>query len=163
MKFWGTSFKFWLCPWNTLKKFFLSIYVSTSCFYGSMSQDLHPNCPKMSVIQNVGWVKSHIKAVRYQIVPHYRRSIYFLHLYENPPVRHTYWTCFMISSNPFSHLLWLNFKYWITCQVCRFTCKSATVYVLYNFSIVLADWYFYFWRKEFSTRAFVSVLERIKI
>ena len=141
----------------------MSIYVSISHLHGSMSQDLHPTCPKISDVRNVGQVKSHIKAVRYQIVPHSRRSIYFFHLYENPPVRHTYWTCFMISSNPFSHLLWLNFEYWITCQVCRFTCKSATVYVLYNFSIVLADWYFSFWRKEFSTRVFVCVLERTKI
>ena len=35
-------------------------------------------------------------------------------------------------------LLWLNFDYMITCQLCRLRCKSATVYVLHNFSNVLA-------------------------
>ena len=36
----------------------------------------------------------------------------------------------------------MNFEYWISYQLCRFRCKSATAYVLHNFSNVLADWYF---------------------
>ena len=39
---------------------------------------------------DVGQVKSHIPAVRYQIVPHSGRSTYFFYLYENPPVCHIY-------------------------------------------------------------------------
>ena len=38
--------------------------------------------------------------------------------------------------------MWLNFEYWITCQLCRFRCKSPTVYFLHNFSNILADCYF---------------------
>ena len=45
---------------------------------------------------------------------------------------------FFISSNLFPCLLWLSFEYWITYQLCRFRCKSATVYILHNFSNVLA-------------------------
>ena len=37
---------------------------------------------------------------------------------------------------------WLNFEYWIICQLSSFKCKSATVYILHNFSNVLADLYF---------------------
>ena len=150
MEFCGTSFKFWLCPWNTLKKKFHSVSFLLKTLEWRLFLKIFVN---LCVYKPFTWV-------------HVARPTSYLSknfLYENPPVRHTYWTCFMISSNPFSHLLWLNFEYWITCQVCRFTCKSATVYVLYNFSIVLADWYFSFWRKEFSTRAFVCVLERTKI
>ena len=33
---------------------------------------------------------------------------------------------FLISSNLSSCLLWLNSEYWLTCQLCRFRCKSAT-------------------------------------
>ena len=33
-----------------------------------------------------------------------------------------------------------------------------TVYILHNFSNVLSDWYFCFWRKEFSTCTIVCVL-----
>ena len=37
----------------------------------------------------------------------------------------------------FPCLLWLNFEYWITYQFWQFRCKSATAYVLHNFSNVL--------------------------
>ena len=37
----------------------------------------------------------------------------------------------------FPVLLWLNFEYWITCQLCWFRCKSATVYV---FPGVFSSW-----------------------
>ena len=67
--------------------------------------------------------KSYIKAVRYQIVP-YSRRLEYLFIAREP-------TClpylFLISSNFFP---WLNFEYWITCQLCWFRCKSATVNVL---------------------------------
>ena len=33
---------------------------------------------------------------------------------------------FLISSNLFPCLLWLNFECWLTCQLCRFSRKSAT-------------------------------------
>ena len=61
---------------------------------GPMSQFLHSTCPKVSNFQNIEKVKSHIQAVLHQIVPHSRWLLYFFHLYENPPVRHTCWTCF---------------------------------------------------------------------
>ena len=62
----------------------------------------------------------------------------------------SYWllsaTClpylFWISSNLFSVFPWLNFEYWIACQLSWFRCKSATVYILHNFPNVLVDWYF---------------------
>ena len=37
---------------------------------------------------------------------------------------------------------WLNFRYWITCQLCQFRCKSKTIYVLLHFFNALADWCF---------------------
>ena len=114
----------------------ISIHLETSShFYGPMSQVPYSTCPKISNFRNIGRVKSHFQAVRYQIVPHSRQSIYIF-LLRVP-------TClpylFLISSNLFP---WLNFEYWITCQLCRFRCKSATVYVLLHFSDVLANWYF---------------------
>ena len=69
-------------------------------------------------------------------------SRYIFHLHENPPVRHTYYTRFSISSNLFSCLLLFRFDYCISCQLWRFKCKTGTVYVLHNFSNVLVDWYF---------------------
>ena len=115
----------------------ISIHLETSShFYGPMSQVPYSTCPKISNFRNIGRVKSHFQAVRYQIVPHSRRSIYIF-LLRVP-------TClpylFLISSNLFP---WLNFEYWITCQLCRFRCKSATVYVLLHFSDftwIFIDW-----------------------
>ena len=81
----------------------------------------HPSCPisNCPTFQTVG--------------------IYIFCLYENPPVCHT---CFWYLQI-FSRVLpWLNLDYWITCQLCQFRCKSVTIYVLHNFSSVLADWYF---------------------
>ena len=61
---------------------------------------------------------------------------------------------FLISSNLFPCLLWLNFVYWLTCQLCRFRCNSATAYVLHNFSNVLADWYLWLYIDWVSARFF---------
>ena len=92
-----------------------------------MSRILHHACPKNSNFRNVGRVKSYIQAVRCQIVPYSRRLIYFFYSHENPPVCHTCFWYLQIFSCVFP---WLNFEYWITCQLCWFRCKSATVYVL---------------------------------
>ena len=82
-----------------------------SHFYGSMSQVLHPICPKISKFWNVGQVKFHIQAVLYQIVPHSRRSMLFsctrTHLSTIPikPVFDIF--------KSFLVFIWLNFEYWI--------------------------------------------------
>ena len=47
---------------------------------------------------------------------------------------------FLITSDLFPCLLWLNFGYCIICQLCWFMNKSVTVCVLHNFPNVLADW-----------------------
>ena len=58
----------------------------------------------------------------------------------------------MVYSKLFLFLLWLNFEYWITCHVCLFRCKSATVYFLHNFPTFLwtgispdFTWFFIDW------------------
>ena len=127
-------------PLETVERRFLYIYRRLySHLYGPMSQVLHLTRSKISKIRNVGRVKSHIRAVRYQIVPHSRPSIYFFSLYENPPVCHICFWHRQICSRIFP---WLNFEYWITCQLNWFGCKSTTVDVLHNFSNGLAGWYF---------------------
>ena len=105
-----------------------------------MSLVLHPTCPKISNFRNVGRVKSYIQAVRYQSVPYSGRLIYFFYFYENSPACHTCFWYLQITSRVFPSL---NFEYCITCQLCRFRCKSAPVYVLLHFSNVFADWYFF--------------------
>ena len=65
----------------------------------------------------------------------------------------------MISSI-FPVFIWLNFEYWITCQLCRFRCKSATVYVLINFSNLHADWYFSWLYLNFHWLIFCGVPSR---
>ena len=127
-------------PLETIERRSLYIYRRLySHLYGPMSQVLHPTCRKISNFWNVGRVKSHIQAARYQIVPHSRRSIYFFSLYKNPPVCHTCFWYLQIFSRVFP---WLNFECWIICQLSSFKCKSATAYILQNFPNVLADWYF---------------------
>ena len=56
-----------------------------------------------------------------------------------PPVCHICFGYLQIFSGVFP---WLNFEYWIACQLSWFRCKSATVYILHNFPNVLVDWYF---------------------
>ena len=70
--------------------FRFDVLIFVQRFTSYLSQVLHPTCSKISNFRNIGQVKSHIRAARYQIVPLSRLSIYFFHLYENPPVRHTY-------------------------------------------------------------------------
>ena len=56
------------------------LYISRhlySYLYEPMSQVLHPTYPNISNFRNVRRVKSHVQAVRYQIVPHSKQSIYF--------------------------------------------------------------------------------------
>ena len=77
-------------------------------------------------LPNVGQVKSHIQAVRDQIVPLSRLSIYFFSLAGEAACPPYLLNLFLISSNLFPCLLWLNFECWLTCQICRFSCKSAT-------------------------------------
>ena len=124
-----------------------------------MLQVLHPTCPKISNFRNVGIVKSHIQNVSYQIIPHSRQLIYLLHLYENPPAcipaKPVFWYLQF-----FPVYIWLNFEYWITCQLCRFRCKSATVYVLINFSNLHADWYFSWLYLNFHWLIFCGVPSR---
>ena len=104
-----------------------------------MSRVLHPTCPKISNFWNVGRVKYHIQAVKYQIVPHSRRSIYiFFYFYET---RLSALPVFDVFKS-FPVFSWLNFRYWITCQLCQFRCKSKTIYVLLHFFNDLADWCF---------------------
>ena len=70
------------------------------------------------------------------------------------------WSLFFNSSNLFPCLLWLNFEYWITYQLCRLRCKSATAYVLHNFSNVLADWCFFSIHLSFHWLSFCGVFSR---
>ena len=51
------------------------------------------------------------------------RYIFFT-FFHKPPVCHTYQTYFLISSNLFPRLLWLNFEYCLTCKLYHFRCKS---------------------------------------
>ena len=63
----------------------------------------------------------------------------FFYLSKNPLVHRFCFWYLQIFSRVFP---WVNFEYWITCQLCRFRCKSATLYVWLHFSNDLADWYF---------------------
>ena len=107
--------------------------------------------PKISNFRNVGQVKSHIQAARYQTVPSFRRSIYFFLAREStcPPYLLNLCLYHHTCINLFPCLLWLNSEYWITCQLSRFSCKSSTIYILHIFSNVLADWYFSSDRRDF--------------
>ena len=68
---------------ETVERRFLYIYRHLySHLYEPMSQVLHPTYPNITNFRNVGRVKSHIQAVRYQIVPHSRQSTYFLFVWE---------------------------------------------------------------------------------
>ena len=106
-------------PLETLEWWlFLKTYVHLQA---SMSQVLHLSCPKISNFGTDGQLKSHIQADQYQIVPHSRQSkpTYLLYLLN----------LFFYIFKSFSVLLWVNFEHWITCEFCRFRCKSWTVYV----------------------------------
>ena len=100
-----------------------------------MSQVLHPTSLKIWDLRNVGQVKPQIQAVWNQMILLSKRSMYFCSCTRARP-----------SAAPINpifpylqiFLLWLNFDYMITCQLCQLRCKSATVYVLHNFSNVLA-------------------------
>ena len=104
-------------PLETIERRSLYIYRRLySHLYGPMSQVLHPTCPKISNFRNVGRLKSHIQAARYQIVPHSRPSIYFCSLCENPPSAMPVFDIFR-SSRVFP---WLNSECWIICQLFNF-------------------------------------------
>ena len=69
-----------------------------------------------------------------------------------PDSRYIFSTCTRthLSAIPIKLVFWYlqifyrvyNFEYLMTCQLCWFGCKAATVYVSDNFSEVLEDWYF---------------------
>ena len=112
-------------------KISVHLQASIQSFIWAVSQVLHPTCPNISNFRNVGQVKSNIQAVRYQILPLSRRSIYFFTYTRTRLSAIPIKPVFFISSNLFPCLLWLNFEYWLRC-------KSATAYVLHNFSNILA-------------------------
>ena len=73
-------------------------------------------------------------------------------LYHYPDSQYIFSTCTRthLSAIPIKLAFWYlqifscvyNFECWMTCQLCWFRCKAATVYVLDNFSEVYEDWYF---------------------
>ena len=109
-----------------------------------MSQVLHPTCPKTSNFRNVGQMKSNIQAVRYQILPNSRRSIFYIWYLQ-------------IFSRVFP---WLNFESCIKYRLCWFKCKPATLYVLLHFFYRSYGLVFLLTLLEFSLTEFLQYLFR---
>ena len=82
------------------------------------------------------------------------QTVHIFCLLEDPPVCHT---CFWYLQIFSGVLPWLIFEYWITCQLCRFRCKSATVYVLLHLSNVFCGLVFLLTLLNFSLTEFLWV------
>ena len=126
-----------------------------------MSQALHPSCPKNVLEPSKYWTSKDQRSPTSKL-PDMKllQTVNILfHLHENRthlsarPIK----SVFSISSYLFPCLLWLNFEDSITCQLCRFRRKSATVYVLRYFFQCSSELVFFLTSLEFSLTEFLRV------